>query len=247
MDWRHFIGQVVRVRTAGGGGGAGGGSGEGGKGRGEDGCVCTGMLCAIEPASGHVMLLRLGPQDEVKERSGGTSGSSTSGSRGRGGGQHTVTLLHPQFIDAIEPLDPVPKAWLRVIASGAAARQMESTPVENTAAVRGGELAMDGGGDATVRGMSEADQEAKLLRPTLEDVVGLLQKNSVQFEVVPGVEQGGAVIGWGGRAAPGTILMFGGELEIRGPPYDASHCASTNAVILRRVRKLLSSLSYHAP
>ena len=53
-EWRRFVGRVVRVTTA------EEASGAGGEGAGADARAVIGMLCAIEPASGHMMLLRLG-------------------------------------------------------------------------------------------------------------------------------------------------------------------------------------------
>lgn len=227
LEWQHFIGRVVTVRTFGGGGGEGG---EGGQ---DSERECTGMLCAVEPGSGYVLLLRLGLPAVEKEE--GVSGIA-------GGGQHGLTLLHPHSIDAIELLDPVPGAWREFLMSGVAANQT-ANDVESVAAVDRSEAPGDRVGvDDHARPLA-AKKESTQTRPTLEDTVGLLRKNRLHYEVVP-EPRTDASKATDGRIAAGTILMFGGELEIRGPPYDDAHCVSTNAVMLRRMRKLLSSQSF---
>lgn len=183
--WESLIGSVVSVTT----------TQSQGSGVGVDSdshninSILTGMLCAIEPESKHLMLLRL-----VETDSPTTASVET----------RLITLLHPQFVRAMNVLTPMPENWRLYLAAEQSMQVASSS--------------------------SEVGVDNQEPRPSLKDIVALLEENMIPHSIAASE----------GHLGSYSISVFGGELTIQGPPYNSQNCVSTNAIILRRVRKLIS-------
>jgi hypothetical protein len=183
--WESFIGSVVSVTTTQSQGSDVGVESD----RHKSSRILTGMLCAVEPESRHLMLLRLVEADPP---------TSSEAER------RVITLLHPQFVSSVKVLNPMPENWRLYLAAE------QSMQVASSSS------------DASGMGQEQG--------PSLKDVVALLEENMIQHSVVVSK----------GESESHLISVFGGELTIKGPPYNSQNCISTNAIILRRVRKLIS-------